>query len=173
MKTHTALGLREPPFQNEPNKSHIFHRKTQLLLFSRMLAFLTARRASERASGAMVSVSVYAAQLSPFTPFVVVLEREGVLNPYRSTSSKRFSSVSATWTPRPAKVKLWLWEKQRCLADGKRSSSTPHTLHWRIYCLLMGIGEAMRRTGGSQKQYKQVSAPISPVLYGNGAGISS
>jgi len=93
-KTHTALGLREAAVQNEHNKIHISQRKTQLLVFSRMLAFLTSRGASERA--ARWSVSVYAAQLSPFTPFVVVLEREGLLNPSRSTSSKRFSSVSAT-----------------------------------------------------------------------------
>lgn len=71
MKTHTALSLIRAPFQHEAKKSHIFQRKTQLLVFSRMLSFLTAR--SERA--ARWSVSVYAAELSPFTPFVS--SREG------------------------------------------------------------------------------------------------
>lgn len=61
MKTHTALGLREPAFQNEPNKIHISQRKTQLLVFSRMLAFW---RLGERASGAMVGVGLRSATLS-------------------------------------------------------------------------------------------------------------
>jgi len=32
----------------------------------------------------------------------------------------------------------------------------------------MGIGKAMRQTGGSQKQYKQVSAPIALSCTGTG-----
>ncbi len=151
MQTHTALGLTRAPFQNEASKSHIFQRQTQLLVFSRMLSFLTPRRASERA--ARWSVSVYAAELSPFTPFVVVLEREGVLNPSRSTSSKRFPSVSTTWTPRPVKVKLW---------ETKVLRLATHTAP-EIYCLLMGLAKAMRRIGGSQKQYKHRSPPQTPL----------
>lgn len=164
MQTHTALGLTRAPFQNEASKSHIFQRKTQLLVFSRMLSFLTPRRASERA--ARWSVSVYAAELSPFTPFVVVLEREGVLNPSRSTSSKRFPSVSTTWTPRPVKVKLW--ERQRC-------SGSPHTLR-RRYTASWWV--SLKRWGGSVAHKSSTNTGLRPklhcpVLYGNGAGTSS
>ncbi len=119
-------------------------------------------RLGERA--ARWSVSVYAAELSPFTPFVVVLEREAVLNPSRSTSSKRFPYAS-TWTPRPVKVKLYERDK-----GASRSSGSPHTLR-RRYTAFWWVSlsdEADRRL--TKAVQTQVSAPHSPVLYGNRAG---
>lgn len=151
-KRTQRLVLQEHHFKTRPANPTFSKERLSSLCFP---AFFLSWRLGERA--ARWSVSVYAAELSPFTPFVVVLEKEGVLNPSRSTSSKRFPSVSTTWTPRPVKVKLW--ERQRCSAQLRLATHTAPE----IYCLLMGIAKAMRRIGGSQKQYKHRSPPQTPL----------
>ncbi len=140
------LVLQEHHFKTRPKIPHFLKERLSSLCFP---ACFLSWRLEERA--ARWSVSVYAAELSPFTPFVVVLEREAVLNPSRSTSSKRFPSVS-TWTPRPVKVKLYERDK-----GASRSSGSPHTLR-RRYTASWWVSLSDEADRSSQKQDKHMSS---------------
>lgn len=149
-KLTQRLVLQEHHFKTRPTNPTFSKERLSSLCFP---ACFFSWRLGERA--ARWSVSVYAAELSPFTPFVVVLEREGVLNPSRSTSSKRFPSVS-TWTPHPVKVKLYERDKGASRISGLTRHTAPE-----IYCLLMGLA---KRWGGSVAHKSSTNTGLRPTL---------